>query len=120
MPIFVCNSNPRDLVESFIDALEGLATKSKTQMQLIFLEVETAVKTKLTRTLESLNERRCRNQRAFEVQDPCFEDDNERKGASTQFLQLQKIKRLSSKNILNVTATYYQCLFLIAQIMTST
>ena len=26
MPIFLCNSNPRDLVESFIDAVEGLAT----------------------------------------------------------------------------------------------
>ena len=33
-PIFLCNSNPRDLVESFIDAVEGLATQSKTQMQL--------------------------------------------------------------------------------------
>ena len=33
MPIFLCNSNPRDLVESFIDAVEGLATQSKTQMK---------------------------------------------------------------------------------------
>ena len=29
MPIFLCNSNPSDLVESFIDALEDLATQSK-------------------------------------------------------------------------------------------
>ena len=29
-PIFFCNCNPRDLVESFIDAVEGLATQSKT------------------------------------------------------------------------------------------
>ena len=28
-PIFLCNSDPRDLVESFIDAVEGLATQSK-------------------------------------------------------------------------------------------
>ena len=27
MPIFLCNSYPRDLVESFIDAVDGLATK---------------------------------------------------------------------------------------------
>ena len=33
MPIFLCNSNPRDLVESFIDAVEGLATPSKAQMK---------------------------------------------------------------------------------------
>ena len=32
MPMFLCNSNPRDLVESFFDAVEGLATQSKAQM----------------------------------------------------------------------------------------
>ena len=78
------------MVESFIDAVEGLATQSKAQMKLKFLEIETAIKSKLIRTLESLNERRCRNQRVFEFEDPCFEDDNEEKGASTQFLQKQK------------------------------
>ena len=41
-PIFLCNSNPQDLVESFIDAVEGLATQSKAQMKLKFLEIETA------------------------------------------------------------------------------
>ena len=90
MPIFLCNSNPRDLVESFIDAVEGLATQSKAQMKLKFLEIETAIKSKLTRTLESLNERRCCNQRGFEFEDHCFEDDDEEKDASTQFLQMQK------------------------------
>ena len=89
-PIFLRNSNPRNLDESFIDAVEGLATQSKAQMKLKFLEVETAIKSKLTRTLESLNERRCRNQRVFEFEDHCFEDDNEEKDASTQFLQMQK------------------------------
>ena len=88
-PIFLCNSNPRDSVESFIDAVEGLATQSKAHMKLKFLEIETAIKSKLTRTLESLNERRCRNQRVFEFKDHCFEDDNEEKDASTQFLQMQ-------------------------------
>ena len=90
IPLFLCNSNPNDLVESFIDGVEGLATQSKAQMKLNFLEIETAIKSKLTRTLESLNERRCRNQRVFEFEDHCFEDDNEEKAASTQFLQRQK------------------------------
>ena len=89
-PIFLCNSNPRDLVESFIDAVEGLGTQSKTQMKLNFLEIETAIKSKLTRTLESLNERLCRNQRVFDFEEHCFEDDNEEKDSSTQFLQMQK------------------------------
>ena len=89
-PKFLCNSNPRDLVESFLDAVEGLATQSKAQMKLKFLEIETAIKSKLTRTLESLNERRCRNQRVFDFEDHCFEDANEEKDASTQFLQMQK------------------------------
>ena len=89
-PIFLYNSNPRDLVESFIDAVEGLATQNKAQMKMKFLEIETAIKSELIRTLEPLNERRCRNQRVFEFEDHCFEDDNEEKGASTQFLQMQK------------------------------
>ena len=90
MPIFLCNYNPRELVEPFIDAVEGLATQGEAQIKLKFLEIETAIKGKLTRTLESLNERRYRNQRVFEFEDPCFEDDNAEKDASTQFLQMQK------------------------------
>ena len=90
MPIFLCNSNTRDLFESFIDAVGGLATQSKARMNLKFLEIETAIKSKLSRTLESLNERRCRNQRGSEFEDQCFEDGNEEKDASTQFLQMQK------------------------------
>ena len=77
MPKFLCNSNPCDLVKSFNDAVEGLATQSKAQMNLKILEVETGIKCKLTRTLESLNGRRCRNQRVFEFEVQCLEDDSE-------------------------------------------
>ena len=89
-PLFLCNSNPRVSVELFIYAIECLATKSKTQMKLKLLEVETAIKSKLTRTLEPLNERRYRNQRVFKFEDHCFEDDKGEIDASTQFLQMQK------------------------------
>ena len=89
-PLFLCNSNPRDLVESFIDALEGLATQSKAQMKLNFLEIETAIKSKLIQTLESLNDCRYGNQRVFEFEDHCFEDDNEEKDASTVFTNAEK------------------------------
>ena len=44
MPIILCNSNPRDLAEFFIDAVEGLALQSTAQMKLKFVEVETATK----------------------------------------------------------------------------
>ena len=88
-PIILCNSNPRKLVESFFDAVEGLATQSKAQMKLKFVEVEIAIKCKLTWTLESLNERRCRKQRVSEFEDQCLEDDSEEKEASTQYMQMQ-------------------------------
>ena len=91
MPIFLSSSKPRNLVESFIDDLEGLATQSKAHMKLKFLEVETAIKSELTRTLEALNERRCRKQRVFEIEGHCFEGDNEEKDASTQFCKCRKI-----------------------------
>ena len=90
MPKFLCSSNARNLVESFIDAVESLATQSNAQMELEFLEVETAIKSKLTRTMESLNERRCRKQRLFEFEDYCFENDNKEQDALTQFLQMLK------------------------------
>ena len=59
-------------------------------MKLKFLEVETPIKSRLTQTLESLNESRCCNQRVFEFKDHCFENDNEEKDASTQLLEMQK------------------------------
>ena len=90
-PIFLCNSNPRDLVESFIDAVESLAAQNKTQMKLNFLEIETAINSKLTRTLETLNERRCHNQRVVEFEDQCFDDDNEEKMLQHNFCKCRKI-----------------------------
>ena len=63
-------------------------------MKLKYLEIETAIKSNLTRTLESFNEPRYRNQRVFEFEDHCFEDDNEEKDASTQFLQIQKNQKI--------------------------
>ena len=59
-PIFLCNANLHHLISSFITALEGLATQSKAQIKLIFIEVETAIKTKLCAVLEQLNQRRNR------------------------------------------------------------
>ena len=42
-PVFLCNSTPAALVESF-DVLDGLAAQSNGQMKLMFSEIETSVK----------------------------------------------------------------------------
>ena len=55
-PIFLCNSDLRHLVASFVSTLEGLATQSKAQMKLRFIEVETAIKIKLSSILKQLNQ----------------------------------------------------------------
>ena len=90
-PLFLCNSDPRYLVSSFISALEGLATQSKVQMKLRFIEVETAIKVKLSSILEQLNQRHSRRERVIDFDDDeYFNDTAEEKELSTQFLQLQK------------------------------
>ena len=50
-PIFLCNSNQRDLVESFVVALESLAAQSKAQMKQHFLDIETSIKAVLMQFL---------------------------------------------------------------------
>ena len=85
-PFFLCNANPHHLTSSFILALEGLATQSKTQMNLNCIEVETAIKTKLCAILEQLNQRR---NRVSNFVDDCIVEEEE-KDLTTPFLQLQK------------------------------
>ena len=87
-PIFLCNANPHHLILSFITALAGLATQSKAQMKLKFIEVETAIKIKLCAILEQLNQRRNRAERVSNFIDDCIVE--EEKDLSTQFLQMEK------------------------------
>ena len=87
-PSFLCNSNPAALVESFVDALDGLATQSKTQIEVKFLEIETSVKTKPNQIFFTLNQRRCRKEPVLEFEDACTEEQEQ--DVSTQFLQTQK------------------------------
>ena len=90
-PIFLCNSDPRHLVSSFISTLEGLATQSKAQMKLRFIEVETAIKIKLSSILEQLNQRHSQPERVFDYDnDEYFNDTAEETKLSTQFLQMQE------------------------------
>ena len=63
---FSGNSDPRHLVSSFVSTLEGLATQSKAQMTLRFIEVETAIKIKLSSILQQLKQRHSQRERAIE------------------------------------------------------
>ena len=83
-PIYFCDSNPHDLVSSFIGTLEGLALQNKAQMKFLSLDIETTIKIRLGRILEKLTQ--LHNRREQADLDDC---DNEI-STSTQFLQVQK------------------------------
>ena len=87
-PIFLCNANPHHLILLFITALEGLATQSKAQIKLSFIEVETAIKIKLCGILEQPNQRRNQAEGVSYFADECMVEGEE-KDLSTQFLQIQ-------------------------------
>ena len=77
-PIFPCNVNPHHLILFLITALEGLATQSKAQVTLNFIEVETAIKIKLCAILEQLNERRNQAERVSNFVDDCIVEEEEK------------------------------------------
>ena len=83
-PIFLCNSDPRHLVASFIGTLENLASQTKAKMKNLFFDIETTVKNKLGSILEKLTQRHSRREQA-----DLANCDNET-CTSTQFLQIQK------------------------------
>ena len=85
-PIFLHNSDPDHLVSAFIGTPEGLASESKAQMKLLFLDIETTIKIKLGSFLEKLTEGHIRREHArFDMsQDECDDEIY----ASTQFLQI--------------------------------
>ena len=88
-PSFLSKFNPGALMESLVDALDGLATQSKAQMKLMSLENETRVKSKLNQTSSILNHRPCRKEAVLEFEDACIEKQEE-EDVLTQFLQTQK------------------------------
>ena len=73
-PIF-CNLDSWHLVSSFISALAGLATQCKAQMKLKFIEVETAIKNKLSSALEQLNQRHSQREWVIDFDDDEFSND---------------------------------------------
>ena len=64
-PAFRYNFDPHRLVSSFIGTLECLASQSKAQMKLLFLDIETTIRIKLGSIFEELTQRH--NRREHEV-----------------------------------------------------
>ena len=56
-PFFLCNSDPHNLVASFIGALEKLASQNKAKIKQLFLDIETTMKIQLGSLLEKLTQR---------------------------------------------------------------
>ena len=54
-PNDLCKSNHRALVESFVDALDGLTTQSGEQTKFKFLEIETRVKSEFNQIFSAPN-----------------------------------------------------------------
>ena len=73
-PVFLCNSNHRNLVESFVDAFDGLATQSKAQMNLNFLEIENNIKCKLNQIFSTFIQRYCGKETVVYLEDGCIEE----------------------------------------------
>ena len=60
-PIFLCNSDPHQLVAFFIGALESLASQSKRKLKNFFLDIETTVKIRLGNFSEKISQDDCDN-----------------------------------------------------------
>ena len=68
-----------------------MATQSKAQTKLRFIEVGTAIKIKLSSILEQFNQRHSQRERVIDYDNgEYFNDTAEEKELSTQFLQMQK------------------------------
>ena len=88
-PTFLCNANPHYLISSFSSAFEGLATPSKAQMKLNFIEVAIAINIKLCAILEHFNQRQNRAERVSIFVEDCIVED-EGNDLTTQSPQMQK------------------------------
>ena len=68
-----------------------MATQSKAQLKFRFIELETAIKIKLSSILEQLNQRHSQRERVIDYyNNEYFNDTAEETELSTQFLQMQK------------------------------
>ena len=92
-PVFLCEKDTKALIISFVEAIEELANKSKTEMRTKFFSIEAIIRARVNAIWENLNKRRDQNASAFECEDERVEEDDEA-DMSTQFLKMQKNRLL--------------------------
>ena len=114
-PIFLCNANPHHLISSFITAPKRLATQSKAKLQLDFIEIKAAIKTKLCVIFEQFNQRHNQAERVSNFVDDCIVEEEEEKDLSTQFLQMQKNQLIDLQEHFERYCNVYQSLDSTAQ-----
>ena len=57
-PVFLCDKDPKNLIVSFVETLEELANKSKTEMQTKFASIQEIINSRVKAIFEKLNERK--------------------------------------------------------------
>ena len=85
--IYFCNYNPNDLFESFVDALDGLATQ-KTQMEQKFLDFEAKLKSSFNQLLSTFNQLLCRKDTVMQFGDKFIR--KEQQEISTHFTKTKE------------------------------
>ena len=88
-PVFLCGEDPKNLIVSFVEALEELVKKSETEMQTKFASIHEIVNSRVRAIFGTLNEKKGHTTPAFDFKDECIEEEEEA-DMSIQFLQTQK------------------------------
>ena len=94
-PVFLCDKNPKALNILFVEYIEDIANKSKTEMGIKFSSIETIIRARVNAICKNLSKRKYQKASAFECDDERTEEDDE-SDISTQFLQMQKNQILDS------------------------
>ena len=102
--MFLCDKDPKTLIVSFVEALEVLANKSKSEKQTKFASIQEIIKSRVKTIFEKLNERKGHTPPAFDFEDECIEDEKET-DMSTQILKIQK--NWTCNNTWSVISTHY-------------
>ena len=92
--MFLCDKDPETLTVSFVEALEELANKIKTEMQTKFASIQEIINSRVNALFEKLNERKGSTTPAFEFEVECIEEEQE-SDMFTQLLQMQKNQLLN-------------------------
>ena len=93
-PVFLCDKDPKALNISFVEAIEDLANKSKTEMRTKISSIEAIIRARVNAVCKILNNRKDQNASAFECEVERTEEDDEAH-MSTQFLQMHKNQLLN-------------------------